>query len=240
MADRPRVGVRYCGGCNAGYDRVALVRRLADALPELELVPAEDGTAYPAALICHGCQVRCTGVSGLSVPAARQIPLTGDGDFTAAKKRLETLLAPPEEIALEREEIERILPHRPPLLLIDRVTRLIPGAEVEAELYVEYAWPVFQGHFPGSPVLPGAYTVEAMAQAAGLLLLSLARHRGKVPLLAEIRRARFHTPVEPGNMLRLSASLLNEREALDLAVCQGQAHLNGMPAAEAELVLALR
>lgn len=94
MRNKIQIGVCYCGGCNSRYDRVSLVQQLAAELPGLELVPAEDAGRYPAALICHGCQTRCTGVSRLSVPAARQIPLSGAQDLKSAKQKLMQLLEP--------------------------------------------------------------------------------------------------------------------------------------------------
>ena len=73
MSQKPTVGVRYCGGCNPRYDRLSLVDRLAAALPELEFVSAQDGVPYAAAMVVCGCTARCADVSGLAVPAERQV-----------------------------------------------------------------------------------------------------------------------------------------------------------------------
>ena len=95
-----------------------------------------------------------------------------------------------------------ILPHRPPMLLIDSAQRLVPGSECVASLYIDPAWHIFQGHFPGQPVLPGVYAVESMAQAADLLLLSQPRWAGKAPLLAGVEHARFKAKLRRGTRWR--------------------------------------
>lgn len=181
MSDRPQVGVRYCGGCNPRFNRVQLVKRLEKALSEIEFVPAEDGVPYAAVLLVHGCTNRCTTVSGLAVPEARQVPLSGDTDFVPAQKKLKELVFGGEARSLTHEEVLNVLPHRDPMLLIDEVSRLVPGSEAVATFFVRPDWDIFRGHFPGQPVLPGVYSLEAMAQCAGLLLLSLERYAGKAP-----------------------------------------------------------
>ena len=75
MGDKQRIGVRYCGGCNPRYDRVAVVNKLASLLPQAELVPAQAGAAYAGALVVCGCPSRCAGGDGLAVPPGRQVPL---------------------------------------------------------------------------------------------------------------------------------------------------------------------
>ena len=73
MADKRQIGVRYCGGCNPRYDRVALVKRIGGFFPEAEFVTAQAGVKYPAVLVVCGCPSRCANVSDLAVPAGRQI-----------------------------------------------------------------------------------------------------------------------------------------------------------------------
>ena len=240
MSDKPQVGVRYCGGCNPRYDRVKLVKRLEAALPEMEFVPAEDGVPYAAALIANGCTNRCTNVSGLAVPEARQVPLAGDLDFIPAQEKLKELVFGGEAKSLTHEEVLTVLPHRSPMLLIDTVSRLVPGSEAVASLYIDPKWDSFQGHLPGRPVLPGVYSLEAMAQCADLIVLSLDRYAGKAPLFAGAEKVFFRRPISPGDTVELHASLLSERAEFGMAICKGRAFVEGNLCAEAEVTLAMR
>lgn len=88
MADRPLIGLRYCGGCNPRYDRVRLARRLEESLPQLEFEPARPGTGYAAVAVICGCTARCAGVSDLALPADRLIYLVSEGDLAQARERL--------------------------------------------------------------------------------------------------------------------------------------------------------
>ena len=239
MSEKPQIGVRYCGGCNPRYDRVSLVKRLQASLPDLEFVPAEDGVPYAAALIANGCTNRCTTVSGLAVPEARQVALSGDIDFFPAQEKLKDLVFGGEVRSLTHEEVLGVLPHRPPMLLIDTASRLVPGREAAASLYVDPQWDIFRGHFPDHPVLPGVYALEAMAQCADLLLLSAEQYAGKAPLLAGSDKVSFR-PIAPGDTVEFHASLLSERPEFGMAVCKGRAFVGDALCAEAEITLALR
>lgn len=240
MADRPQVGVRYCGGCNPRYDRVALVKRLEGFFPGAEFVPAQDGTSYPAALVIYGCPARCAGISGLAVPGGGLVQLGGWEDLLPAKKHLEQALESQEAQSLTHAQVLEILPHRPPMLFIDTVSRLIPGVEVRAEFYVDPDLPAFAGHFPGEPVFPGIYTAEAAAQAADILMMTTERYAGKLPLFAGIRHASFRRRILPGDTMDIHVSPVEEREELGMAVCRGQIFVEGALAAELEVRLAFR
>lgn len=109
---------------------------------------------------------------------------------------------------MEKEEIKKILPHREPLLLVDRVTELELPDWIEAEVDIQEDWQIFQGHFPGQPVLPAIYIMESMAQTADILLLLLEQNRGKLPLFFQVSQMRFYHPVYPGERLYLSAQLI--------------------------------
>lgn len=239
MADKLQIGVRYCGGCNPRYDRVALVKRMEGLFPECEFVVAQPGTPYPAVLISSGCTVRCADVSGLAVPAGNLIYLTGWEDLLDAKARLTQALEVQEVASLSHEEVLAILPHRPPMLFVDAASRLIPGIEAVASFYVSPELPAFEGHFPSGPVLPGIYTVEAAAQTAALLLLTLERYAGKAPLFMGIQKANFREKVLPGDTLELHATLLEERPELGIATCRGQVFVGGTLVADMELRLAM-
>ena len=104
-----------------------------------------------------------------------------------------------------REEIERILPHREPFLLIDEVVELEPGARVVARKRVTEE--DCAGHFPGNPIMPGVKMVEALAQAGAVAVLSEERNRGKLALFAGIDDVRFKRIVRPGDELTLTCDL---------------------------------
>jgi 3-hydroxyacyl-[acyl-carrier-protein] dehydratase len=108
-------------------------------------------------------------------------------------------------MTLARAEIEAILPHRPPMLLLDEVLELEPGARVVARKLVldeDCA-----GHFPGNPIMPGVLMVEALAQAGAVAVLSKEENHGKLALFAGIDDVRFRRIVRPGDVLTLECSL---------------------------------
>ncbi|MBB4148769.1 3-hydroxyacyl-ACP dehydratase FabZ [alpha proteobacterium LLX12A] len=128
------------------------------------------------------------------------------------------------------------LPHRYPMLLVDRVASLVPSQSIHAIKAVSMNEPFFQGHFPGRPIMPGVLIVEAMAQAAGVLVvdsLGLA-DSGKLVYFMSIDGAKFRTPVEPGCLLDLHVEVTQMRGA----VCKfaGRALIDGKLAAEANFV----
>ena len=191
-------------------------------------------------VVACGCSSRCANVSGLAVPMGRLIYLNGGEDLLPARDRLRQALEGPAVRSLCREEVLRILPHRPPMLFVDEAIRLVPGVEAATTFYVDPALPALSGHFPGAPVLPGVYTVEAAAQTADLLLLTLDRYAGKTPLFMGIRKANFRKKILPGDTLEVHADLLEEREELGVAVCRGQIFVRGELAADMEVRLAMR
>jgi len=111
------------------------------------------------------------------------------------------------EVALPmgKAEIEGIIPHRDPFLLIDEVVELSPGARVVATKTVTEA--DCAGHFPGNPIMPGVKMVEALAQAGAVAVLSQPENRGKLALFAGIDDVRFKRVVRPGELLRLECDL---------------------------------
>jgi 3-hydroxyacyl-[acyl-carrier-protein] dehydratase len=106
-----------------------------------------------------------------------------------------------------RAEIEAILPHRDPFLLIDEVLELEPGERVVARKRVEDDEWYLRGHFPGRPVMPGVLIVEAMAQTGAVAVLAQEENRGRLALFAGIDDMRFKRIVEPGDELELECSL---------------------------------
>ena len=111
------------------------------------------------------------------------------------------------EKPLGRAEIEQILPHREPFLLIDEVLELEPGRRVVARREVRAEDPWFAGHFPGRPVMPGVLIVEAMAQTGAVAVLVEEENRGRIAFFAGIDDCRFKRVVEPGDTLVLTCEI---------------------------------
>jgi beta-hydroxyacyl-ACP dehydratase FabZ len=113
---------------------------------------------------------------------------------------------------VEQVEIQGLLPHRYPFLLVDRVKELEPGRRIVAIKNVTINEPFFQGHFPGRPIMPGVLILEAMAQAGGVLVFKSGESSGKpVVYLTGIEEARFRRPVVPGDQLRFEIDVLKKR-----------------------------
>lgn len=115
--------------------------------------------------------------------------------------------------AYDIARILKALPHRYPMLLVDRVAELNPGEDITAIKAVSFNESFFQGHFPGRPIMPGVLQIEALAQAAGILAvetLDLAGS-GKLVYFMAIENAKFRAPVEPGCLLQLKASFVQQR-----------------------------
>jgi len=110
-------------------------------------------------------------------------------------------------LPLEAADIMRIIPHRFPFLLIDRVVELEPGKRVVAVKNVTANEPQFTGHFPDRPIMPGVLMIEALAQAGAVAVLSLPEYRGKLALFAGIDACRFRRTVLPGDQLTLTVEL---------------------------------
>ena len=142
------------------------------------------------------------------------------------------------EPAMELTDILELLPHRYPILLVDRILEIEPGARVVALKNVTANESFFQGHFPGYPVMPGVLIVEAMAQAGCVMMLSgVEDPQNKVPFFAGIDRCKFRRPVVPGDQLRLELKVLRQRGAS--CKLQGQALVGEELAAEAEIMAVL-
>jgi beta-hydroxyacyl-ACP dehydratase FabZ len=135
---------------------------------------------------------------------------------------------------LDITQIQAILPHRYPFLLIDRIVDYEPGKRVVGIKNVTLNEPYFDGHFPGAPVMPGVLIVEAMAQTAGVLMLAtLPNREEKLIFFTGIDRAKFRKPVIPGDQLRLELVVLRLRPRY--IRLEGKAYVDGALVAEAEI-----
>jgi 3-hydroxyacyl-[acyl-carrier-protein] dehydratase len=110
-------------------------------------------------------------------------------------------------LPLEAADIMRILPHRYPFLLVDRIVELEPGVRAIGIKSVTANEPQFTGHFPGRPIMPGVLMVEALAQTAGVAVLTLDAYRGKLGLFAGIDEVRFRRLVQPGDTVLLKVEV---------------------------------
>ena len=136
-------------------------------------------------------------------------------------------------------EIQKILPHRYPFLLIDRVTELEPAKHIVAYKNVTIGEPVFQGHFPSHPIYPGVMIIEGMAQAGGVLAFKSmsdehqANIENKVVYFMSIDGAKFRHPIRPGDRLEYRREVLKHKG--NIWVLKGEAYVDGTLACEAEL-----
>lgn len=138
---------------------------------------------------------------------------------------------------LDINEIRRILPHRYPMLLVDRIVEL-EAERIVGIKNVTATEPFFSGHFPDFPVMPGVLIVEAMAQTAGVLVLkNIADRESKLVLLVSIESAKFRRPVVPGDQLRLEMVVLKRKNTV--AKMAGRATVDGVLVAEAEVMCKL-
>ena len=140
---------------------------------------------------------------------------------------------------LDVTEIQKILPHRYPFLLIDRVNEITPGESIIAYKNVSISENIFQGHFPGHPIYPGVMIVEGMAQAGGVLAFkSLSKEEqeksdDKVVYFMSIDKCKFRAPVTPGDKLEYRISVIKNRG--NIWVFQGEAYVDDVLTTQAEL-----
>lgn len=130
------------------------------------------------------------------------------------------------------KEIQKLLPHRYPFLLVDRIIEMEPGVKAVGIKNVTINEEFFQGHFPRHPIMPGVLIIEAMAQVAGVLAFSSEKSDGRSVYFMSIEKAKFRRPVVPGDQLRLEVKILQHRG--DVWKFSGNAVVEEKVAAEAE------
>lgn len=135
------------------------------------------------------------------------------------------------------EGIKKILPHREPFLMIDRVVENIPGDKTIAIKAVSANEWFFQGHFEKTKIMPGVLIVEAIAQTGGVAIMSMDEMKGKLAFLARINKARFMQKVVPGDVLELETTITAFK--MNVGIGQGIAKVNGKVVAKAEITFAI-
>ncbi len=138
---------------------------------------------------------------------------------------------------LSAREIQEIIPHRYPFLLVDKILEILPGEKAVGLKNVTVNEPFFQGHFPGEPVMPGVLIAEAMAQVGAVALLSRPEFKGKLALFRGIDKLRFRGIVRPGDTLIMEVVLTGLRGVVGRG--KGRAQVEGKNVASGELIFAL-
>ena len=140
-------------------------------------------------------------------------------------------------ITLDIQEIQKILPHRYPMLLVDRIVELEPMKRAVGIKNITINEPQFMGHFPGNPIMPGVLLIEAMAQVGGVTLLYPQENRGKIAVFGKIDKVRFRRPIKPGDQLVTTAIITKIKGNMGVAHCEGT--VDGEPACEGDFFFAL-
>jgi 3-hydroxyacyl-[acyl-carrier-protein] dehydratase len=146
--------------------------------------------------------------------------------------------AAPVSPILSLEDIQKLLPHRYPFALVDRIIDYIPGKLAVGIKNVTFNEPHFQGHFPDRPIMPGVLIVEAMAQVGGIVLTQMADLQGGLFMFAGIDGVRFRRPVVPGDQLVMTVELLSVKRRR-FGKMRGRAEVDGQLAAEGEFMFSL-
>ena len=135
------------------------------------------------------------------------------------------------------KEIQQIIPHRHPFLLIDKIEELVPGEKAVGYKGITYDESFFKGHFPDEPVVPGVLMVEMLAQVGAVAILSLEENKGKTAYFGSINSAKFKRKVVPGDMLKLECEIIKRKGPI--GVGKAVASVDGKPAVIAELTFAV-
>ena len=141
-------------------------------------------------------------------------------------------------MVLDINDIMKILPHRPPMLLVDRIIELEPFKSATGIKNITMMEPQFLGHFPGHPIMPGVLILEAMAQVGGVAMLYPDENRGKIALFGGMNNVKFKRPVVPGDQLVTKAELIRMRGNFGLLHCEG--YVDDQLVASADFKFALK
>lgn len=138
---------------------------------------------------------------------------------------------------LDANQIQEILPHRPPFLLVDKITDYEPGKFAKGLKAVTVNEPFFQGHFPQFHVMPGVLILEALAQTGAVAILSVPENKGKIAFFGGVKNCRFKRQVRPGDLLELSCEMTDQRGSVGFG--KAVAKVEGKVACQAELTFAV-
>ncbi len=138
---------------------------------------------------------------------------------------------------LDIKEIEKIIPQRPPFLMIDKVEEYVPGEKAIAYKNVNINEWYFQGHFPENPIMPGVLITEALAQTGAVAILSMEENKGMNALFGGIDKMRFKKMVVPGDVLKLEVKIIKKKGPI--GVGEAVATVNGKIVAKGELTFAI-
>lgn len=143
-----------------------------------------------------------------------------------------------EKMLMDRRQIEGIIPHRDPFLLIDEIEEMVPGVSAIGYKYVKEDEPYFKGHFPNNPVMPGVLIVEALAQTGAVSILSEPGFVGKTAFMAQVDKCKFKRMVVPGDTLKLECEIIKRKGPIGIG--KATATVNGELAVSAELTFAIK
>ena len=141
---------------------------------------------------------------------------------------------------MNQDEIKGILPHREPMLLVTSVEELSPGENIRAAFFASPEMDIFRGHFPEEPILPGVYSIECMAQAVDILLMSTVRYAGKTPLLLGVDKVSFRKKILPGDILEIRANIISEQKEKAIVTCAAEIYVHQERAASGDITIAMR
>ena len=141
---------------------------------------------------------------------------------------------------MNQDEIKGILPHREPMLLVTSVEELSPGENIRAAFFASPEMDIFRGHFPEDPILPGVYSIECMAQAVDILLMSTVRYAGKTPLLLGVDKVSFRKKILPGDTLEIRANIISEQKEKAIVTCAAEIYVHQERAANGNITIAMR
>lgn len=139
-----------------------------------------------------------------------------------------------------QDEIKTILPHREPMLLVTSVEDLRPGEDIRAVFFADSEMDIFRGHFPEEPILPGVYSIECMAQAVDILLMTTPRYARKTPLLLGVDSVRFRKKILPGDTLEIHAYITSEQKEKAIVTCAAEIYVHQERVANGDITIAMR